>query len=160
MKSLIVALMLAVSGVAAADQIDLYPTGGFGALHQYHNVDTSLCSNTPDWPTAPCDPAYQVSLYLPNGTTNLTGMELLFGNDQLGAWFGPYAGSGQVSVLQYCVWNGNVFDGSGKPVCDYTGQTLQLRIDETSRLVKGGGSGRGGGASHRLWTLLDGTIVY
>src|SRR5258705_160977 len=43
MKSLICSLLL-LPAVAQADTVDLYTALGFGALHQYHNVDTSLCT--------------------------------------------------------------------------------------------------------------------
>lgn len=41
MKSLLAVAMLAFAGLASAEQVDLYQTGGWGALHQYHDVANS-----------------------------------------------------------------------------------------------------------------------
>jgi len=41
MKILIAVGMLAFAGAASAENIDLYTTGGWGALHQYHDVGNS-----------------------------------------------------------------------------------------------------------------------
>jgi hypothetical protein len=43
--------------------------------------------------------------------------------------------------------------------CVLNGESLSVTLNETSRVVKGRGSGRGGYASHTIWTLLSGTIL-
>jgi hypothetical protein len=44
-------------------------------------------------------------------------------------------------------------------VCSLTGEVMTVTLSESVRTVRGNGSGRGGYASHRLWTLIGGTLV-
>ena len=138
MKSFICSLLL-VSAVAQADTIDLYTALGFGALHQYHNVDTSLCT------TVPCDPANQVTVYISTLASVYIpppmSIELWFGSDLAGAFFGPYYGSGLPTVLTSTA----------------TGNQITVTLNETSRRVCTS-SGRGQNC-HQVWTLLSGVVV-
>jgi hypothetical protein len=161
MKTLIASVLILVAGIAHAGEVDLYTHGGFGALHQYHNVDTSLCT------TVPCDPLDQVTIYLPQPPYPANGgMQLWFG-DQVNQttnyffsyWIGNYAGSGAISALQKCVFPMDPTNSYSTGPCVLNGETIQVTLNETSRIVKGSGSGRGGYASHTVWTLLSGTII-
>jgi len=138
MKSLICSLLL-ISGVANADSIDLYTALGFGALHQYHNVDTSLCT------TVPCDPSVQVTIYISTLASVYNpppmSIQLWFGSDLAGAYYGPYYGSGMPTVL------------ANKT----TGGQITVTLNETSRRVCTS-SGRGQNC-HQVWTLFSGQVV-
>ena len=162
MKTFIACLTLALAGVAGAaqaDQVDLYTAAGFGALHQYHGVTTSLCTQDP------CEPAGLVTIYLPqSGTTG--SMQLWFGDEVnpttsyfYSYWVGQYAGTGNASVLQKCVFPMDATNSYSVGPCVLNGETIVVTLNETSRVVRGSGSGRGGYASHTLWTLQNGTIV-
>lgn len=132
-------LALGVALVASADTVDLYTTGGWGALHQYHNVDTSLCT------TVPCDPADQVTIYistLPWYTSPPPqSIQLWFGADLAHSYTGPYYGSGVPTTLSGPV-----------PLAQIT-----VTLNETSRRVCTH-SGRGQNC-HEVWTLTSGSIV-
>ena len=144
--------------IASAEQVDLYTTGGFGALHQYHNVQTSLCTQVP------CEAAGLVTIYLPQQSTS-RGIQLWFGDQVTSAnyftsyWVGTYSGNGLVSVLQKCVFPMDPTNTVNTGPCVLDGEVIQVTINDTYRTVKGSGSGRGGYASHTIWTLLSGTIV-
>lgn len=144
MKRFIFAMLAALCiapAMAQADTLELFATGGWGALHQYHNVPTNLCTQVP------CEVEATVTIYISTLASVYNppprSIELWFGNDLANAYFGPYYGSGVPTVL------------TNKT----TGAQLTVTLDETSRTVKGGGSGRGGYASHTVWTLLDGEVV-
>jgi hypothetical protein len=83
MKALIAACVLAFAGAASAEQLDVYTTGGWGCLHQYHNADTSLAGVT-------------ATIYLPQAGTGNGSLSI---SDSTGYYTGPYAGSGNTSVL-------------------------------------------------------------
>ena len=138
MKSLICSLVL-ISGVAQAETVDLYTALGFGALHQYHDVDTSLCT------TVPCDPAVQVTIYISTlASVNVPppkSIQLWFGSDLAGAFTGPYYGSALPTVL----------------VSAATGSQITVTLNETSRRVCTR-SGRGQ-TCHEVWTLFSGVLL-
>jgi hypothetical protein len=73
----------AFAGTATAEKFDLYTTGGWGCLHQYHNADTSLAGVT-------------ATLYLPQAGSGYGSLSI---SDSTGYYTGPYAGSGLMSVL-------------------------------------------------------------
>lgn len=147
------------TGTVQFGQIDLYTAGGFGALHQYHDVTTSLCSQVP------CESSGLVTIYLPQSSAT-GGMQLWFG-DQVNPttnyfysyWIDTYGGNGNPSVLQKCVFPMDATNSYSTGPCVPDGETLQVTLNETSRRVCGNGSGRGGYACHTVWTLVGGTVV-
>src|SRR5712672_549988 len=78
---LLLALGAALSGQARAETLTLDTTGGWGALHQYHNVPTS-------------DPATTVTMYI-----GAKSMSLWFNDNVSDQFTGPYYGSGVGTVL-------------------------------------------------------------
>lgn len=148
MRTLISLVLSLASFMAQAQQstITFGPAGGFGALRQYHNVPTSLCTQTP------CEPAGLVTLYV-------QGMQVWFG-DQVDPstgnfssyYIGQFLGDGQWSQLNKCV-----FDPSNPYVgCTLDGESLLINITESStrRLI-------GGRPAHWAvrWTLESGQIL-
>lgn len=129
MKTLIALGLLALGGVANADQIDLYQTGGWGGAHQYHDIVTS-------------DPVTTVTMYLPQYTTGSQVSEL---------WFGAFAVGNQFYGEYNSVGNQMTFTNPN------TGQIIVLQISETTERVCTR-SGRGQNC-HTRWTLLGGTII-
>ena len=75
--------LLALSGVASAEQIDIQTTAGFGCLHQYHDADTSLAGVT-------------VTIYLPQLGEGSGSLSI---SDDTGLYTGAYAGNGLESIL-------------------------------------------------------------
>lgn len=147
MKTLI-ALALAMSGAAFAQTITLFPAGGAGALHQYYSIPTSA---------VPDDP---VSFNV--GTQTYLSFESEAGNSLYGEdnwhWTGPI---GSPTLLQRWHCYGPLINRGGyySQDCVLTGEVLTLSYTESSRLIKGSGSGRGGYAPHRVWTFNGGTIT-
>lgn len=170
MKRFIFAMLMVLAigpAIANADTVDLYATSGFGNLHQYHNVQTNLCVPYLDLKgnLVSCQASGLVTIYLPASTTQHS-IQLYFG-DQVNPvtyyfysyWIGTYSGNGLVSILQKCVFPMDPTNSYSTGPCALDGEVIQVTLNETSRVVRGGGSGRGGYASHTVWTLLDGTIV-
>jgi len=140
MKAFVIFLIaLGASFAARADTIDLFTALGFGALHQYHNVDTSLCT------TVPCDPADQVTIYISTQASYTSPppqrIQLWFGSDLANSYFGPYYGSGVPTTVI-----------GPAPLAPIT-----VTLNESSRRVCTS-SGRGQNC-HQVWTLLSGELV-
>jgi len=141
MRTLVIFLIALGAAVAArADTVDLYTALGFGALHQYHNVDTSLCTSVP------CDPSDQVTIYISTQAWYTSPppqrIQLWFGSDLANSYSGPYYGSGIPTTLS----------GAYSPLAQIT-----VTLNETSRRVCTS-SGRGQNC-HQVWTLQDGTLI-
>lgn len=141
MKVLLMILGLTLGAMASAETINIQTTSGFGYLHQYHDADTDVADLT-------------VTVYLPQSATT-NGMTLWF-NDQvvdnyfLSYWVGTYYGSGNVSVLQKCV-----FAVPSLP-CTLNGETLMVTINETHYRKQ-----INAGRAHywvTKWTLVSGTV--
>lgn len=149
MKRIITLVLAALCGMAQAQQqtIDFGPAGGFGALRQYHNVPTSLCTQDP------CESAGLLTIYV-------QGMQAWFGDqvDQdtgnfASYYIGQFLGDGQWSQLQKCV-----FDPATPYVgCTLNGEVLLINIAESSHRTCNR-SGRGQGC-RTLWTLTAGQIL-
>jgi hypothetical protein len=155
MRGLFLFLLLG-AGAVQAQTINLNPAGGLGALHQYHDVTTDA---------VPDDP---VTMSLPQ-SSGAGNMQLWFDSEAGDPsnytsdnyhWTGYYV-PGAANVLQRFFCSGPLIDRGGyySQDCIATGEQLTLTINESVRTVRGSGSGRGGYASKRLWTLLGGTIV-
>ena len=156
MKFLIALTLLTASVVQAQTTVTLMACGGAGALHQYHECPTDV---------VPADP---ITIYLPQSTAT-GGMTLWFDSEAVNQapgtnyhWTGIYNGVGVASTLQQYECTGPLVNMGGyyAQVCALTGASMTLLIYESSRLVRGSGSGRGGYASHRVWTLTGGTITF
>jgi hypothetical protein len=139
-KLLLMIALVGFAGVARAETVDLYTTSGFGCLHQYHDIDTSL-------------PDITATAYLPQ--TGTGGMTLWF-SDQVNPvdnsfysyYYGTYGGNGVPTVLAKCVFA----DG----VCVPDGEQLTVTLNETF-YRKQINSGRAHYWCTR-WTLQSGTI--
>jgi len=127
--ALIGVLALGASTLVNAETLDLAQTGGWGALHQYHDVQTS-------------DPATTVTMYLPQYTTGSQIAEL---------WFGDFAAGNQFYGDYNNVGNQMTFTNPN------TGQTVVLQIFESTRRACTY-SGRGQHCS-TIWTLVSGTLA-
>lgn len=137
----VLSALLLSPGASAQSVVTLDPAGGFGALHQYHEVTTDA---TPDDP---------VTMYLPQaGATG--GMQLWFDSEVapdgtfLAYWRGTFTTGLPATLQRYACAGG---------VCSPTGEQLSLQIVESTRRVCTK-SGRGQ-TCHTLWTLLGGTIT-
>lgn len=120
MKSFAIFLISLGVGTASAETLTLATTGGWGALHQYHDVQTS-------------DPATAVTAYI--GSTSMS----LWFNDNVGDQFtGPYYGSGVNTVLtdQNGVQISLTMDEQTRRVCTRSGRgqhcsTIWTLVDGT-----------------------------
>jgi hypothetical protein len=153
MKYLLALLML--SGLAQASTvITLQPAGGWGALHQYHEVATSAMPDDP------------VTIYLPQLVNYAGGVELWFdsetGNSLYGEdnwhWTGTFVPNSVANLDRYFC-SGPLIDRGGfySQDCKPTGEHLTLQITETTRRVCNH-SGRGQ-SCHTVWTLTGGQII-
>lgn len=133
----------ALVGFAPSETINVQTTGGFGNLHQYHDAMTDV-------------PGLTVTMYLPQ--SGVTGGMTLWFSDQVNPenesfysyYIGTYNGSGNISVLEKCVFV-DMYS------CVRNGEMLAVTIDETSvrRQIN---SGRlHAWVTH--WTLQDGVVV-
>ena len=141
---------LCLAGTATAQTTNLNPAGGFGALHQYHGVTTDAVPD--DLVT------FYVSTNLWTQFASEAGTETASDNYY---WNGAYAGSGNPSTLVRYFCSGPLINRGGyySQDCTLTGESMVVTIYESSRVVKGSGSGRGGYARHTIWSLQGGTIV-
>lgn len=137
MKALLFAALLLVPLAAHSDTIDLQTSKGAGNVHQYHDVNTSLCN------TSPCDPESQVTIYISVQASATypppQNIQVWFDDDVAHSYYGPYYGTGVPTTLS---------GASGQ---------VTVTLNETSQRVCTH-SGRGQHCA-QVWTLQSGTIV-
>jgi hypothetical protein len=152
-KTMVLAGLLAISGAASAQTINLNPAAGFGNLHQYHGVTTDA---------VPADPVtfYVSSMLWAQFASEADTSGLGVGDNW--HWSGAYAGSGNPSTLVRYFCSGPLYDAGGyyTQVCTLTGEQMVVSITESVRYYHPKiCSGRGGCYTRTYWSLLGGWMV-
>jgi hypothetical protein len=143
MKRLIPVLMFALlsfAEFAQAETVDLYTTLGFGCLHQFHNIGTSVPNTT-------------ATAYLPQ--SGVGGMTLWF-SDQVNPvdnsfysyYTGTYGGNAVPTLLRKCVFENSV--------CVPNGEVLTVTLNQTSYTTQINSGRAHYSCTH--WTLQSGVI--